>query len=483
MKVELKNKLKEIKEWLIKERFFLILLTFMFVSLIVSMFTEYALVACMIVAVVCAILFNFEKCLCLFLFSFSFEAVFHIMKDGKDIFTFTYFYSIIFAICLVKYLIKVFKKERKINIKIIIPMALFLIYILLPIKPIKLNDIVKYIVAFSFLYLILEYKNEINFSNLLIIASISLIISICSTLIAQYSDRMNVLISVHRNYGVIKVQGIFTNPNWLMQYILMIIAWLLCKFIFDNYLWGMPLLVLLPYSYKILSRDYILSIILLFFSLLIILLIKRKKVYFLKGFLSIILMIGIAFAQWGATKIYIRRIGTVFDEACVFLGIENKINIPAQKPDEEILDKPDNPPNENKDYLWIDGTPIDPGRAGLWKRYLKDFKSSPRKMILGAGVSADVLGMGAHNVYIQVLWRFGIVGSLLSIFIFWLIFKEIIKSKNLQSIPILLLVCFINLCEGNFFNYIAIMMMIVLISMCQTKENQIENKSEQSEDK
>ena len=79
------DKFAMIKEWLKKEKWFLILLSVMTVSLFVSMFTEFGLIAVFAVMIAGAILFNFEKGLCIFLFSYAFEGVFYILKKIKEI--------------------------------------------------------------------------------------------------------------------------------------------------------------------------------------------------------------------------------------------------------------------------------------------------------------------------------------------------------------------------------------------------------------
>lgn len=453
------DKLDMIKEWLKKEKWFLILLSVMTVSLFVSMFTEYGLIAVFVVMIAGAILFNFEKGLCIFLFSYAFEAVFYIVKDEKNFFVFTIFYSILFSIYFFKYVIEIIKKKSKINLRTLIPLVLFVVYILIPINNIKFDDLIKYLVAFGFIYLILEKKDNILFKNLIIIACFALTLSIVFSFFTQFTNRMQSIMGLFYNNGIIKKQGLFTNPNWLAVYTSLIIAWVLYNFVFVDYLWGLFLLVLIPYSYSTLSRNFMLCLIISLLFMIVSICIKRSKVYVIRLFVSFIIIAGVMLSQFTVTKVYWSRLKSTYNEiSSIFIKQEKKQEIEKKEEYEDSKDY------SSEEYYWIDGTPIDPGRIGIWKRYIKDFKSSPKNIILGAGISAEILGIFPHNSFINILWQFGITGFILLILVFWLIGRELIKGKNLLSLLILGLVCFISLFESNVFNYVAIMMIILLIA-------------------
>lgn len=489
------------KEWLKKEKNFLILLTVMTISLFVSMFTEYGLIAVFAAMMIGAIIFDFEKGLCIFLFCYSFEAEFYIVRNYSKFFLFTIFYSILFVIYFIKYFIKILKKQKKINIKILVPLGLMLLYTLLPINPIKFDDAIKYIIAFGTIYLLFENKSETNFNNILIFATLSLVLSVVFSIFADLSERMVYIMGTSYSYGIYKTQGMFTNPNYLVEYSILIISWILYKFIFDDLIWGMPLLVLLPYTYRTLSRDYMISVMIIFFILLIFVIVKKKKFFVFKYLFTVFCMIVIALTQLNVTKAYVVRVQTIYNETCVLLGIDKKINISidigSQKPNTENTDKENNNGNnivggdsnnensnnenngldkpliEDKNVLWKDGMPSDPGRALLWKRYFKDFTSSPKNILFGVGISPDNLGVPPHNTYINLVWQFGVIGTILASAVFLLIFKEILKGKNPLSVLMCILVCFINICEGNLFNYVAIMMILILIGTSQKEETVI----------
>lgn len=462
MKKELANRLETIKQWGTKEKYFLILLATMLTFLTISMFTQYTLIACLLVAVVCAVLFDFEKCLSLYLFSYGFEAVFYAQISGKNVFIFPIFYSIIFGICAIRYIIKVFKKEAKINLKIVIPFLIFMVYLVLPINPINLYDTFKFIVALVFIYLLIENRGNVKFDNLIIYAVLGLVISIFLSIFIKYSPRMSSYVGAFHNYGIRKMQGMFTNPNWLGVFASLIIAIVSYKFIFNDLMWGIPLLVLIPYSYGTISRDFILCLVITCIFIFIYLCIKRKKIFIYKGLSMLLLIVVVCCAQFNVTKIYANRFG--IDQLI-------SINITYDKNDDADNDEIDYDisSGDNDVVYWKDGVPADPGRLELWKRYLKDFVSSPKKVLLGSGISVTELGTAPHNTYIDIFWRFGIVGTLIVIYIFYSIYRYLLK-RNFLTLLMLMLICFISFVESNVFNYVAIMMIIVL-----TASGSIEN--------
>ena len=61
-------------------------------------------------------------------------------------------------------------------------------------------------------------------------------------------------------------------------------------------------------------------------------------------------------------------------------------------------------------------TQITTGRSAIWYNYVEEIFSSPVKALFGVGIfSVDMTVAGPHNVYIYLLYRLGIVGSLLFI--------------------------------------------------------------------
>ena len=84
---------------------------------------------------------------------------------------------------------------------------------------------------------------------------------------------------------------------------------------------------------------------------------------------------------------------------------------------------------------------ITTGRVGIWKGYLKDWISSPLKILFGSGITANFLdGYSPHNLYIAILYRFGLAGiiALICLLIF-VLRKHKTATRFACYIPILIL--------------------------------------------
>ena len=463
------DKLDMIKEWLKKEKWFLILLSVMTVSLFVSMFTEYALLLCIIATIICSLVFNIEYNLSFFLFCYAFETIFLVSINGKLNNTYTSMYSIIVAVCFLKHLINVINKKEQLNLNYLIPIAMFIFYILLSMRAFNFTRIVRYCVVLGFVYLLLEYKEKLRFDNILLYASIGVIISILFSFFAENSARMLEIKTDYYNYGIKKVQGLFSNPNHFAIYIILILTFVLYNFVDENELWGIAFFIMYPYSYLNFSRNYILCLMFTLLMITIFICIKRKKSLFFKYIASMLLIVIVSVSQLNITKVYINRVGTIYNEACQLVGINNNDN---KKPSVniEINTQPEQPVIPN-DKVWVDGTAIDPGRAGIWKRYIKDYTSSVNVILFGRGIVADELGMGVHNSFIEIIWRLGLIGTILLCYIFYLLARELLKRKSYLLLMILGVTLIINLFESCFFNSIAIMMILALLSSIKKEVN------------
>lgn len=478
MKIKIEEKMNDIKSWIIKEKNFLILLAVMTISLAVAMFTHYALIICFLVGAFCATFFSFEKSISLFFFSFAFEIIFYTGSINNRISHIAMFYALIFIICFLKYFIKVIEKKKTINLKSLLFLVPLLLYVLLPINSYSISHIVKYVVALGFIYLLLEYKKEINFDNILIVASFGLIVSFIFVIFKPYSSRITGLIGVYYNFDmgqIVKRQGMFSNPNLLALYSILIITWTVYKFLKGDILWIVPMIFIFSYSYGVLSREFLLCLLVLIALLVIYNCIIKNKDVFLKTLIIFGVFIIVALTQFKLTQIYFERLKAIFYEIFELFNIGKDNPIQNQ---EEIIDS--STTESTNANLWIDGTPIDPGRVGLWKRYYKDFTSSAKTTLFGRGISAEFLGMSTHNTFVEIFWRLGIVGTLLLGVVCCLIAKEIVRRNNYLTFNLLVIILIINCCEACLFNSIALIMMVMLIGSLN-KEKKVEHEAKDEE--
>lgn len=128
--------------------------------------------------------------------------------------------------------------------------------------------------------------------------------------------------------------------------------------------------------------------------------------------------------------------------------------------------------------LRFEAEDVSSGRTTIWWNYLEYIFSNPIVLLVGAGLDASFVGkMGAHNTYIEVLHRVGIIGGI----IYTILLISIIKSRRLNNLNLekcsLLFIFLIMIGTLGFFqmNDFSFYLMFVWISMFYTSKDIIEN--------
>ena len=79
----------------------------------------------------------------------------------------------------------------------------------------------------------------------------------------------------------------------------------------------------------------------------------------------------------------------------------------------------------------------------IWKQFLAETFSTPLKALFGVGIfTKDIVDIGPHNLYIAVLYRFGIFGIIAIGFLVWSYLREInykLKCSFISIFPLLIL--------------------------------------------
>jgi O-antigen ligase len=89
---------------------------------------------------------------------------------------------------------------------------------------------------------------------------------------------------------------------------------------------------------------------------------------------------------------------------------------------------------------------LDPGRLGLWKRYITDWVSNPLTFFFGRGfLWWDTLGVGTHNSVLHLLHKTGLIGFALCMTIYIMFLLRALDLKNIKS-QIMPLVFFFMYC-------------------------------------
>ncbi len=129
------------------------------------------------------------------------------------------------------------------------------------------------------------------------------------------------------------------------------------------------------------------------------------------------------------------------------------------------------------------------GRDDIWKDYLTAIFEGPIKFLCGHGILAEEVFIHAqgqtrasHNLYIFMLYRFGLIGCIL---IGWLVWK-LLKSSKLKAqiiawLPMIFLLIeslFDNTFEWNHFTYFAFAVMILFLGNKKKDSKDIKKENE-----
>lgn len=424
-----------------KEKYLMISYIIISFFLLLACFFEPCAYMVVVACVLFALFFKVENILKIILFTFPFQLA---LLTTQKIGLFNVLLLILTFIIGIKYILELFKKQKKINLKILIPIIIFLIYIALPFNKFSLTRFGNFVVVFALIYLVYEYRKEVSFKNLVMAFYFGAIVSCVFYLTSFFSTRLNNLINYtypFENCNYVRFAGLFTHPNNLCVYFLV----LLCSICVLQYLnqiklWQFIIMfvsVFIP-TYLAISRNFILSFVLLIIIFSIFFIIKYKKKSFVTLGLLFLSLLFSAVLCFYPTKIYLVRFNILPRSAIAYETV-----FPKNDKDNIIPDDNTDMPEYNSDKWWdmvySGEIKYDPGRTGIWKMYLNNWKSSPKNILLGRGISASRIGqMSAHNMFIQLVWEFGLLGNALLLII---IISIVINIKNIKTklVKILLL--------------------------------------------
>lgn len=87
------------------------------------------------------------------------------------------------------------------------------------------------------------------------------------------------------------------------------------------------------------------------------------------------------------------------------------------------------------------------GRSDIWLSYLKEIKSSFKLLFIGKGIDtiSNDIGIASHNVYIQLVYNYGVIGTI----VYLLFLKYIAERKNDKYYIIIVLTIMIRFFGAN----------------------------------
>lgn len=382
---------------------------------------------CVLIAIVLPV----ESILQMILFTTSFVLVFKINNDFP---IHTLMWVTMVFIIGIKYLIDVFKKNKSINWKTLIPIIVFLLFVILPVHEAKIVLITIYVGLLALLYLTFEYRKEVSFKKLVITFCLGIIVSCLLHLTKFISPRINALLPViyAENCSYVRFLALTGHPNNLAVSSLIAVSFLFVLL----YKKQITLRLFLPVfvgifipAYLAISRNFVMAFSILFLIFMILSFIKYRKTAFLTtGCLALVMLIVIVCCYY-PTEAYFARFNNQNDQE------EEQSEVSIEPPTNTVLD-------ENIQEWWngvyAGEIHYDPGRKGIWQMYLYDWTSSAKNILCGRGVSAKAIGqMAAHNTLIQLLWEHGVIGIIL---LLWVVLSFVDFKKLKYSLSLLILV-------------------------------------------
>ena len=114
------------------------------------------------------------------------------------------------------------------------------------------------------------------------------------------------------------------------------------------------------------------------------------------------------------------------------------------------------------------------GRFEIWKGYIKYLINHPWFLIFGRGIVADSVGeFTPHNLFISILYRFGIVGVLILVmFVIYVCMQSKLRKNINYYLP--LLIVLINVCFEDISSSLFTCLPILVASMFVLKNKSVE---------
>jgi len=443
-------------------------------SLLISVFCRPFVWVSFAVIIGCGLYFrNIPKIIELLVFTFVFKYLFESQKTLWDDYGLIRV-GLVIELCVL-YGIDIHKKQKKLNLKLLVPIIFYLAYIFYPVHWTHVYTAIKFAMIYALFLIVYEYFKELNLKNIILslvygilIGSSFMLFLNCST----YLQEMPLVDVIHNCW---RFPGIFNHPNQFAIYVSVGLSSLLFLF-YHNQLSKQTFLVLylslFTLGYLTLSRQFILAAGLGLLIFCILYLIKQKK-QALKSILilclSLVIIVGACFVQ---TKVYLARFGILNANKTEFVEVKPKV----LKHQQFEKGKAPSDPKEYDEWwskVYAGEITYDPGRTELRQEYIDDIFSSPNNFLFGRGIDAPRIGnMNAHNFFITEMWIFGLFGIAFYI-LFVLLAINYQKLRNLKKAAswLILFVPFLALAFIESMKQIYIPFIIYVLALMQLTED------------
>ncbi|MBE5740940.1 MAG: hypothetical protein E7351_00170 [Clostridiales bacterium] len=316
----------------------------------------------------------------------------------------TLLYFVAIVLYIIKLCIIIFVKEKKqLNRRLIISLAVFVVYCLLPIGEYNNNVWLKLcLILFILLAIIIfslrpnTFRPELN----ICMVSYAFIIASAFSLTYHISPHLQNIFRINTAGDIVRFQALFDHTNVFAMACEIVLSLLACMIITKEKKLKFSILfgVLAVLGLLTLSKTYIITLFIICLCIFIWLVKKNPK--------RTLIITGIVISCGLLIILIFPKVSSLFFER--FLGSLQECR-------------------DFKDVLNM----ITTGRVNLWLEYLSYIFTHPKTLIFGNGLGANVVNkMSSHNAYISMLYQLGIVGISLLVGVIVMIIKNNKKSTK-----------------------------------------------------
>lgn len=376
---------------------------------------------------------------------------------------------VLVLVTLIRLINDLCKKKKRINWIISVSYLIFIIYLFLQKGTFNLSRLLPIMLVLAVTYVLFYYWDEINFKNLTLFLFYGILVSVVFSLFIDICPRLSMFVqrfggdeSVNFRY-----QGLSRDPNYYALEILLCLSSFTCLYFNKKINWFYyPVFVILS-SLGIITASksflitFVVFVILLFICLFVSLIKSKKKtrrsivITVILMIISVLLPFGICYKN---INFLIERIINPNYFGVIDFSENNKSDINNSNEWIENIDGnlSDYTMSKNEEVI----NSFTTGRSQIWKEYLKDYLSSPRKILFGVGMGSSYLGpnggVAIHNTIIQCLYFWGLFGCLLFIAVILIYIWQLNKFKDIKLINLLIPVfaVLVMMCSlDNLFSY------------------------------
>lgn len=307
--------------------------------------------------------------------------------------------------------IAVFRNRKSFAIAHIFPAALLFLQVMILkqayVEPLTNSNILFFICLMLFPLLSAEKDKEYDFFSLTVFFALGIV---SAALISQWLSIFPTIkryITVDSANGFSRITGFYGDPNYYAAHITAAIS---------------GIILLLPREKKV-GRRAILAI--LFLLLLYCGLLSVSKSFFLIAVSMFLLwFVEIVFARGKVSN----KVTMIAAFAILFVFVLSSTLFT------DLLD-------HAIDRIIISGgnlSDLTTGRVDLWKSYMSYFEEEPLVMIFGRGCTSKLVqNRASHNILIQIIYQFGLLGAVIITSWICLYMRMIMKSVNVRKIELI----------------------------------------------